>query len=146
MEVNQLYKFHTGDFYVEPHMLNHLDILHGGELARHCDSAIGMLASSYADSRVLTVAIKEFNFQKITHVNDHISFSVTLLATSAKTMTYYVEILLENLDQPVEKVGTGIFIFVAVDEQLKSTQVPAFEPVDVEQQQFVTQIRQQFHI
>lgn len=146
MEVNQLYKFHTGDFYVEPHMLNHLDILHGGELVRHCDSALGMIASAYADSRVLTVAIKEFNFSRITHVNDHISFSVTLLATSNKTMTFYVEILLENLDQPIEQVGSGIFIFVAVDESFKSTTVPQFSPEKDEQQQFVTQIRQQFHI
>lgn len=146
MEVNQLYKFHTGDFYVEPHMLNHLDILHGGELVRHCDSALGMIASAYADSRVLTVAIKEFNFSRITHVNDHISFCVTLLATSNKTMTFYVEILLENLDQPIERVGSGIFIFVAVDESLKSTTVPQFIPEKDEQRQFVAQIRHQFHI
>lgn len=124
------YHVRGGDFYVEPRMLNHLNILHGGELVRQCDSTIGLLASQYAQGRVLTVAIKQLDFSKVTHVQDHIDFCMTLIKTSTHTMMFHVTVELLRFDQPPEQIGEGCFIFIAVDDQLHPRPVPAYHPAD----------------
>lgn len=128
MTTNNYYRVRGGDFYVEPRMLNHLEILHGGELVRQCDSTVGLLASQYAHGRVLTVAIRNFNFSRVTHVQDHIDFCMTLIKTSTHTMMFHVEIELLRFDQEPEPIGEGCLIFIAVDEQLKPRPIPAYLP------------------
>ncbi|MFC6165039.1 acyl-CoA thioesterase [Lactiplantibacillus dongliensis] len=146
MEKNTFYQVESGDFFVDADMLNHLNILHGGVLVKHCDSTIGLLANRYTHSRVLTVAIKEFNFAKPAHVGDHISFSVTLLKTSRHTMTFHVEVRRQTYDSDPVAIGNGIFIFIAVNADLKPIPVPAYTVQDPEQQAFIKQIREEFAV
>ncbi|WP_057873064.1 acyl-CoA thioesterase [Loigolactobacillus rennini] len=146
MERKWLYQYRTGDFYVEPYMLNHLNILHGGELVRQCDSAIGLLASAYAGTSVLTAAIKEFSFKRRSQIGDHINFEVSLIETSSRTMTFYATINLERLNGTNLKVGETIFIFVAVNKDFKPITIPTFTPKDINQKQFIKRIKQQFHL
>ncbi|MCT3064523.1 hypothetical protein C6Y11_00810 [Lactiplantibacillus pentosus] len=137
---NSFYQVESGDFYVEPGMLNHLKILHGGVLLKQCDSTVGLLANEYTHSRVLTVAIKQFNFTKPGHVGDHIWFRTTLLKTSRHTMTFFTEVLKRDIDNNAEKVGEGVLIFVAVDDKLRPIEVAPYYIKDMTQQRDVEQL------
>lgn len=136
----------TGEFYVEVNQLNHLNILHGGELFKRCDTVIGRLASKYAHSRVLTVSVKAFDFTKTAIAGDFISFNVSLLSTSHKTMTFYAEIISETFERQPEIIGEAIFVFVAVDKELKTTAVEMFMPQDPEQVHYIQNIQKRFHL
>ncbi|MFO1545454.1 hotdog domain-containing protein [Lactiplantibacillus plantarum] len=137
---NSFFQVETGDFFVEAGMLNHLGILHGGVLMKKCDSTIGMLANEYTHSRVLTVAIKEFNFTKPGHVGDHIWFRTTLLKTSHHTMTFFTEVIGTDLDGHTEKVGEGVLVFVAVNEDLKPISVTPYHITNSKQRASVNQL------
>lgn len=146
MAENAFYQVEAGDFFVGPDMLNHLNILHGGVLVKHCDSTVGLIANRYTQSRVLTVAIKTFNFMQPARVGDHISFSVTLLKTGHHTMTFYVKVWRKTFENKSEVIGTGIFVFVAVNADLKPISVAPFTVQDVEQRDFIEQIRIKFNV
>lgn len=141
------YQVDMGDFFVESGMLNHLNILHGGILLKHCDSTVGVLANRYSHSRVVTVAIKHFNFSKPAHVADRVWFRVTLLKTGHHSMTFYTEIFRQGFEEQVPtKIGDGILVFVAVDAQLKPSLIAPFTITDADQQSQVTAIMQKFNL
>lgn len=145
--VNQFYKVTTGDFFVEANMLNHMNILHGGELFKHCDSTVGLLASKYSKSRVMTVSVKRFDFKQKSYQGQLIRFCITLLQTSQKTMTFYISIKARELDDTKETViGTSVMTFVAVDQNLKPITVEPFIVDDKTQKKFIEEIKQEFHI
>ncbi|GAF40643.1 hypothetical protein FC83_GL000239 [Agrilactobacillus composti DSM 18527 = JCM 14202] len=140
------YQEKTGEFYVEANQLNHLNILHGGELFKHCDAAIGLLASRYAGSRVLTVAVKAFNFRKIALVGELICFNVTLLSTSKKTMTFYAEITARTFEGDSRVIGEAVFVFVAVNHDLETIKIKPFKPTDDGQIDYIHKIQNHFHL
>jgi len=139
-----IYKVHIGDFFVEPRMLNHLRITHGGAMIRECDSALGLLAEKYVNGRVLTVSIRDFSFKQRTHVGDRIDFEVTMIATSTHTMTFYVNVLMLGFGRQPVSVGEGVFVFIAVDENFNPSPVPALEVHSSDQEKFIRAVRKRY--
>ncbi len=128
-------------------MLNHMEILHGGELFKHCDSTIGLLASEYAQSRVMTVGAKSFNFKKKAYVGQQVCFCTTLIATSQHTMTFYTRITAKDFDESESIViGDGVLIFIAVDRNLQPKIVPKLTVLNLEERDFIEQRKQDFQI
>ncbi|RRK10907.1 hypothetical protein D1831_04955 [Lactiplantibacillus garii] len=144
---NAFYQVEMGDFFVSSGMLNHLNILHGGVLLKHCDSTVGVLANRYSQSRVLTVAIKNFNFACPAHVGDHIWFRVTLLKTGHHSMTFAVSIFSQGFeDSTATKIGEGLMVFVAVSEKLRPVLVKPYVVTDAEQQTKLNELMSKFDV
>lgn len=139
-----IYKVHVGDFFVEPGMLNHLGILHGGCMVRQCDSALGLVAEQYVGERVLTVAIKDFDFKERTYVGDRIDFEVSLVTTSTHTMTFYVGVNKLGFGRSPVLVGEGIFVFIAVNQDFRPIPVPPLKIKTEEQGRFVSEVNSRF--
>ncbi|CAM3152098.1 hotdog domain-containing protein [Lactiplantibacillus plajomi] len=146
MEAN-FYQVHLGDFFVAPGMLNHLNILHGGVLLKHCDSTVGVLANRYSHSRVLTVAINQFEFKRPAHVEDHIWFRITLLKTGRHSMNFLAEVFSQGITQgdPV-KIGEGIMVFVAVNQALRPVKIPPYQVTDTDHQTKINAIIDKFGV
>lgn len=140
------YQVDMGDFFVESGMLNHLNILHGGVLLKHCDSTVGVLANRYSQSRVVTVAIKQFNFTRPAHVADRVWFRITLLKTGHHSMTFYTEIFSQSFEGQPVKIGDGVLVFVAVDRELQPVTITTMPALAADQQTYVDAVRTKFAI
>ncbi|MFJ6920240.1 MAG: acyl-CoA thioesterase [Lactobacillus crispatus] len=145
---NQFFQRVMGDFFVSTSELNHMNILHGGILLTKVDTTAGTFANSFSHTRIVTGEIKDFLFYKKSHVGDHINFKITLLKTTKSTMTIYVEIDRVPIDgRESVKIGEGILIYVAVDENLKPT--PILRKYNIKsdkQRKFIDSIIKKFNI
>lgn len=144
---NNFYKRKMADFFITPGILNHMNILHGGELVKKLDSAMGILANEYANSRVLTGRMDNMIFYKKSYVGEHINFCVTLLKTTHKTMTFYAQINKISLDGSTKVlIGEAIFTYVAVDSDLLPISVKPYVVSDSDQVDFITEVMKRFNI
>ncbi|CAM2870368.1 hydrolase [Legionella steigerwaltii] len=97
----------------------------GGWIVSQMDLAAGILAKRLALGRVATVAIHSMNFLKPVHVGDLVSCYVTLVKQGNTSMTFSVEVWAHPATQDgAYQVTEGIFVFVAIDEEGRSRQVP----------------------
>lgn len=145
---NKYFQREMGDFFVNASELNHMNILHGGVLVTKVDSAMGLFANSFSQSRTLTGRIDNLTFYKKSYVGDHIRFIVTLLRTTKMTMTIYTEIDHVSLDcQHTEKIGEAVFTYVAVGKDLSPIPLKEQYHVDHEkEQQFISSILKKFNL
>lgn len=93
----------------------------GGWLVSQMDLAAGILAKKISKSRVVTVAINSMSFIRPVHVGDVVSCYAKLLKTGRTSMNIQIEVY-RNVPHEGEsqKVTSGEFIFVAVDDNGKS--------------------------
>lgn len=92
----------------------------GGWLVSQMDLGAGILAKSCSQGRAVTVAINSTVFLKPVSVGDIVSCYAELVKTGKTSMTINVEIWIKNFVHHVEeKVASGQFVFVAIDEQGK---------------------------
>lgn len=145
---NEFYQRRMGDFFVTASQLNHMNILHGGVLVTKADSAMGLFANSFCHTRTLTGRIDKLIFYKKSHRGDHISFVVTLLKTTRSTMTIYAEIDHISLDYShVDKIGEGVFTYVAVDSDLRPIPLAKqYQVQDSTEKDFINKIKKNFNI
>lgn len=137
------------NYFVTPRMLNHMNITHGGALLDNADSAMGMFANSYCHTRTLTGRIDKFIFHKKSYAGDHISFCVTLLKTTSKTMTIYAEVNRVSLDNTNEElIGEAIFTYVAVDQNLApiTGSIKQYQVSDDKEKAYIAAIKKRFEI
>lgn len=148
MEDN-FFKRQMADYFITPKMLNHMNITHGGTLLDNADSAMGMFANSYCHTRTLTGRIDKFIFHKKSYVGDHISFCVSLLKTTSKTMTIYAEVNRLSIDDSnTELIGEAVFTYVAVDEKLNpiAGSIEQYHPRGEDKKKYLTMIKKRFGI
>ncbi|MBI1694703.1 acyl-CoA thioesterase [Lactobacillus crispatus] len=145
---NQFFRKSMGDFFVTSGGLNHMNILHGGNLMTRADSVMGMFANSFSHTKILTGRIDNLTFYKKSYVGDHIRFRVTLLKTSRMTMTIYAEIEHVSSDwSQIELVGEAVFTYVAVDDDLKPVPLrKQYLVEDPEQKEFIEKVEKKFKI
>lgn len=106
---NKFFKRSMADYFVTPQMLNHMNITHGGTILTRLDSAMGLFANSYAKTQTLTGRIDRVNFYRPSSVGDHLSFCLTLLKTTKRTMTIYAAINRLSLDdRQTELIGEAV--------------------------------------
>jgi acyl-CoA thioesterase YciA len=97
----------------------------GGWLVSQMDLAAGILAKRVSKGRAVTIAIHSMTFLKPVHVGHLVSCYVRLVSVGRTSMTIEVEVWTEDLgDAKKEKVTEGSFIFVAIDAQGKTREVP----------------------
>ena len=146
---NKFFKRQMADYFVTPRMLNHMEITHGGTLLDNADSAMGLFANSYCHTRTLTGRIDKFIFHKKSYAGDHICFCLTLLKTTAKTMTIYAEVNRISLDNSSsELIGEAVFTYVAVNASLEpiSGSIEQYHVTDAEEKEYIESVKKRFGI
>ncbi|RHW55241.1 hypothetical protein DS835_01305 [Lactobacillus bombicola] len=141
---NKFFKRSMADYFVTPQMLNHMNITHGGTILTRLDSAMGLFANSYAKTETLTGRIDRVNFYRPSSVGDHLSFCLTLLKTTKRTMTIYAAINRLSLDdRQTELIGEAVLTYVAVDAQLRPIQgqIEPYQVSDKTEEEFIHSLK-----
>lgn len=92
----------------------------GGWLVSQMDLAVGILAKTISRGRSATVAINNLQFIAPVKVGDLVSCYVELLKKGETSMHMQIEVWVEKFDS-LERhmVASGIFVYVAIDENGK---------------------------
>lgn len=97
----------------------------GGWLVSKMDLAAGVLAKRITGGRAVTVSIHTMNFLKPVHVGNLVSCYVERVKMGKTSVTIDVEVWTEDLSTAKKhKVTEGTFVFVAIDAQGKSREIP----------------------
>lgn len=96
----------------------------GGWILSMMDMAGGVVARKRAQKRVVTVAIDKIIFHKPVFVGDCVECFAEVSHVGNTSLHVTVEAFVERrLDRVVEKVTEGLFVFVALGEDLKPTPI-----------------------
>ena len=101
----------------------------GGWIQAQMDEAGGITASRIAKGRVATVAINAMKFMRPVHLGDVISCYTELVKIGNTSLTVKVEVTAmraSEIDEDVlheVKVTEAVYIFVALDDDLKPRKV-----------------------
>jgi acyl-CoA thioesterase YciA len=104
-----------------PQDTNFAGDIFGGWIMSQVDMAGSIVASRKARGRVVTVAVKEFQFHKPVYVGDLISCYATITKIGTTSITVLVEVYAERNPANPEciKVTQATLTYVAVDENGK---------------------------
>lgn len=114
----------TGDLVIQivamPADTNANGDIFGGWLVSHLDMGAGVAARRRARCRVATVAIDSLVFLLPVSVGDTVSFYADLLKVGRTSMQFKMEAWSLSLQaqEPI-RVATGLFTFVAIDDDRK---------------------------
>ncbi len=98
----------------------------GGWVLSQMDMAAGIVASARARGRVATVAIDAMQFIRPVKVGDVLCIYVEIARIGRTSMGLQIEAwVLRRGQSGREKVTTGLFTFVAIDENGRPRPVPA---------------------
>ena len=98
----------------------------GGWLVSQMDIAAGISSKRECQGRSVTVSIKNVNFIKPVGVGDVVSCYTQVVRRGRTSLEISVDVWTTPFDQEkaTTKVGDGLFVFVAIDEQGKPRQLP----------------------
>ena len=97
----------------------------GGWLVSQMDLAAGIMAKRITRGRAVTIAIHTMTFLKPVHVGNLVSCYVNLVKTGKTSLTIAVEAWTEDLaSEKKNKVTEGTVVFVAIDANGKSREIP----------------------
>lgn len=97
----------------------------GGWLVSQMDIAAGICSKRECQGRSVTVSIKNVNFIKPVGVGDVVSCYTSVERRGRTSIEIYVEVWTIPFDQgETSKVGDGLFVFVAIDEDGKPRRLP----------------------
>lgn len=100
----------------------------GGWVVSQMDIAAGICAGQRAQSRVVTVALDGMSFIRPVKVGDILGVYTYVKSVGRTSMNIHVEAWVRRgRIGKREKVTEGLFKFVAIDENGKSTPIPAEE-------------------
>ena len=120
---------------VFPGDTNALDTLFGGRLMSIMDTAAGMAASKFCSEDVVTISVDALKFKRPAYQGDVIRTIARVVWTSPRTIGVHVtSCRLSRKNWTPEEICSGFFFMVAVDESLKPTKVPQFNPEGDEEQ------------
>jgi acyl-CoA thioesterase YciA len=91
------------------------------------DIAGSIVAFRRAQGRIVTVAVKDFNFIKPVYVDDLVSFYADVIKIGHTSLTVEVVVYAERrrLKESCEQVATTHLIYVALDENRHPRPVPS---------------------
>ncbi|MDT8375739.1 MAG: hotdog domain-containing protein [Mariprofundaceae bacterium] len=99
--------------------LNAHGLMHGGRLMTICDEAGYLAACKHCGTHGLTRAAHRLRFHAPMHERDR--FSVTTQVTMTTRTTMWVNC---NITSHGKQIMDAVFVYVAIDENLKPAEVP----------------------
>ena len=109
---------------VFPNTTNHYDTLFGGTALKFMDEVAFISATRFTRKRVVTISSDKVNFSKAIPSGTIIELVAKVSKIGTTSLEVQVDIFLEEMyaDQR-EKAITGIFTFVAIDDNRKAIPV-----------------------
>lgn len=101
----------------------------GGWLMSWTDIAGSIAAFRQAQGRVVTVAVKDFNFIKPVYVDDLVSFYADIVKVGRTSLTVEVSVYAERRrsKETCDQVAAACLVYVALDENRCPRPVPAYQ-------------------
>ncbi len=96
--------------------------LHGGFIMTQIDNASGVIASHYANQKVLTAGIKEIKFHHPVKLDDMLLVYAEVVKTGRSSIVVEVEVLADHLDTDKQElsvyhVASAEVTYVTVNDQ-----------------------------
>ena len=109
--------------------------LFGGQIMAWIDVTGAVAARRYAQKAVTTVCIDHLTFLKPAYLNDTVVLEAFVTWTGRTSMEVRVDSMVERLDGSRELINRAYLVFVALDEEGNSTEVPIFVPETEEEKE-----------
>ena len=109
---------------------NWLGDIFGGWLMSHADIAGAIHAYRHAGGKVVTVAVKHFDFVAPVYIGDVVTFFTTIAAVGRTSLTVDIKVYAERPGAGPEEyleVATATFVYVHVDESRRKLPVGGAE-------------------
>lgn len=113
---------------------NWLGDIFGGWLMSHADIAGATHAYRRAQGKVVTVAVKEFDFVAPVYIGDVVTFFTTIERTGTTSISVRVRVYAERPgNAPGEhiEVASAVFVYVHVDEERRKKPLPSSDRAPV---------------
>ena len=110
--------------------MGHLDAntmgnVHGGVIMKECDEAGAMAAIRFAGKQVVTVTVDQMLFNAPIRLGELVYFEAEVTWAGRTSIETLVTVKAENLlTCEVRETNRAYFVYVAVDEQGKPSEVP----------------------
>ena len=109
---------------VFPNTTNHYDTLFGGTALKFMDEVAFISATRFARKRMVTISSDKINFNKAIPSGTIIELVARVSKVGRTSLEVIVDIFLEEMyEEKREKAISGVFTFVAIDENRKSIPV-----------------------
>ena len=121
-----------------PNDTNPLAILQGGRLVEWMDIAAAVCAQNHAGKICVTASIDSVSFHHPARVGDIVLIKAVITRAFTTSMEIYVEAFAKTVFEEEKKLITEAwFTFVALDQEAKTTSIPAVQPqTELEQKLF----------
>lgn len=114
---------------VFPSTTNHYDTLFGGEALKWMDEVAYIAATRFARKQVVTISTEQVDFKRPIPSGILVELVARVIHVGRTSLKVEVNIFLEELySDKREKAITGVFNFVAIDENKRPT--PIFDSND----------------
>lgn len=108
-----------------PERANILGNVHGGMIMKLCDEAGAMASSRHALRPTVTVAVDSMVFHSAVHIGELLTVTAEVDWVGRTSMETKIVVESEDIVKGrVTHTNTAFFVYVALDEQGKPTQVP----------------------
>jgi len=119
---------------VTPDMANFSGHMHGGDLLKYLDRVAYACAMRYAASHVVTLSVDKVLFKQPIFIGELLTFLATVNYTGKTSLEVGIKVVSENLiEKSIRHTNSCYFTMVALGEDSKPTQVPAFVPATAEE-------------
>ena len=109
---------------VFPSTTNHYDTLFGGEALKWMDEVAYIAATRFARKQVVTISTEQVDFKRPIPSGILVELVARVIHVGRTSLKVEVNIFLEELySDKREKAITGIFNFVAIDENKRPTPI-----------------------
>ena len=109
---------------VFPNTTNHYDTLFGGTALKYMDEVAFISATRFTRKRVVTISSDKVNFSKPIPAGTIIELIAKVTKIGTTSLEVQVDIFLEEMYVNIrEKAISGIFTFVAIDENRNAVSV-----------------------
>ncbi len=110
------------NFCVIKSMLNDFGLLHGGELFKMMDTVAGYCSKDFSGFPSLTKSVNNFTFLEPAYEGDKIRITGIIDYTGRTSMEVYLKAEVPEKDNAM--IASGYFTMVAIDRDMKATEVP----------------------
>jgi uncharacterized protein (TIGR00369 family) len=116
----------TLTLFLQPEHSNSLGNVHGGVILKLCDECGGIIASRHARRPSVTVTVDSVTFHRPIHVGQvlFVHGRITYVGTTSMEVELRVEAE-DLLSGETTHTNSAYFVYVALDDQLRPTPVPA---------------------
>ncbi len=117
--------------------------VHGGVIMRMVDESAAIVAIKHSQCpRVVTARVERFDFLAPAFIGDVVSVHCEMNYVGRTSMEVGVEVTAENvITGEVRRIASSYVIYVALDENGKSTPVPPLVPADDEEKAIIERAR-----